>query len=120
MITKKEFTDFIKSYQTFYKAFERIEEALMGRKYICSNLYESDWYESVGKMLDIFIDSHFTEEGADWVNYYLWEDVDDKAAYIKQDKDIFNEEKEIRFPLDTLDELWDFLLTNKKLYFKNV
>ena len=52
--------------------------------------------------------------------YSLFEDVDDKAAYIKQEGDMFNVEKEIRFSLESADELWDFLLTDKKLYFKNV
>ena len=119
MISKELFVKYLEQYQRFNIAFERIEEALMGKKY-SSNLYESDWFESVGCMLDLFLESHFTEKGADWISYYLWEDVDDKAAYIIQDKDIFNEEREIRFPLNTLDELWDFLLTDKNLYFKNV
>jgi len=56
----------------------------------------------------------------DLIFYYLFENPDDKAVYIKQDKDIFNEEKEIRYPLDTVEELWNFLLTDTKLYFKNV
>jgi len=119
MISKELFIKYLEQYQKFNKAFERIEEALIGKKY-SSNLYESDWFESVGCMLDLFLESHFTEEGADWVSYYLWEDVDDKAAYVIQDKDIFNEKREIRFPLNTLDELWEFLLTDINLYFKNV
>lgn len=119
MITKELFVKFLSQYQRFNVAFERIEEALVGRKY-SSNLYESDWYDSVGAMLDLFLESHFTEEGVDWISYYLFEDVDDKAAYITRDKDIFNEEKEIRYPLDTIDELWNFLQSDIKLYFKSV
>ena len=119
MISKELFVKYLTHYQRFNTAFERIEEALMGKKYN-SNLYESDWYDSVGAMLDLFLESHFTEYGADWICYYLFEDVDDKAAYIIRDKDMFNEEKEIRYPLDTIDELWDFLQSNVKLYFKNV
>ena len=119
MISKELFVKFLEQYQRFNKAFGRIEEALMGKKF-SSNLCESDWYDSVGYMLDIFLESHFTEDGVDWIYYYLFEDVKDKAAYITQDKDMFNEEKEVRYPLNTIDELWNFLQSNVKLYFKNV
>lgn len=119
MISKELFVKYLEQYQRFNTAFERIEEALMGKKY-SSNLYESDWYDSVGAMLDLFLESHFTEYGIDWICYFLFEDIDDKAAYVKQEEDMFNEEKEIRYPLGTIDELWDFLLTDKKSYFKNV
>ena len=119
MITKEEFTKFIQSYQEFQEGIDRLDMAITGRSYP-TILFESDWFDSVGRMLDIFLDSNFTSVGVDWITYHLWENVDDKAAYVKQDKDMFNEEKEIRYPLDTIDELWDFLLTDKNLYFKNV
>ena len=118
MITKEEFVKFITEFQFFNKAIDKIEEALTGRPYSCT-LFESDWVASVEKMLDVFIESHFTDKGIDWICYFLFENVDDKAAYVKQEGDMFNEEKEIRYPLDTIDELWDFLLTDKKLYFKD-
>jgi thymidylate kinase len=81
MITKEEFTQYITEFQKFDEAIERIEIALNGSKYGC-NLWESDWYGNVSKMLDIFIDSHFTEKGADWVYYYLFENIDDKKVII--------------------------------------
>ena len=112
MITEEAFKTFIKYYEDFSEGIERFDMSI--------TLFETDWAEAVGKMLDIFLDSNFTDEGADLVAYYLWEDVEDKAVYIKQDKDIFDGEKEIRYPLDTLDGLWNFLLTDKKLYFKDV
>ena len=119
MITKEEFYKFISSCQEFYNGLERFEKAITGKKFTC-NLLETDWGDAVGKMLDAFLDSHFTDYGIDWICYFLFENVDDKAAYVKQEGDMFNEEKEIRYPLDTIDELWDFLLTDKKSYFKNV
>ena len=70
MISKELFVKFLTKYQTFNEAFERIEEALMGKKY-SSNLYESDWYDSVGAMLDLFLESHFTDDGQDLINTYL-------------------------------------------------
>lgn len=119
MITKEEFVKFIESYKEFQESIDNLDMVITGKSYP-SILYETNWYEAVGKMLDAFLDSHFSVHAIDWICYFLWEDVDDKAAYVKQNKDMFNEEKEIRYPLDTIDELWDFLLTDKKLYFKNV
>ena len=119
MIAKEEFVKFIQSYIEFRESADRFDMAITGKNHP-TILFETNWYEAVGKMLDAFLDSHFTDYGIDWICYFLFENVDDKAAYVKQDKDIFNEEKEIRYPLDSTDELWDFLLTDKKSYFKNV
>lgn len=119
MISKEDFSKFILEFQTFEQAVDRIGKAITGSKYTC-DLWESDWYSAVGKMFDIFVDTHFTEQGADWVFYYVFEDIEDKLVTIKQEKDIFNEEKEIEYHLNSLEELWDFLLTDKKAYFKNV
>ena len=119
MITKEEFTKFIESYQEFQSGIDRLDMAITGRNHP-SILFECGWYDAVGKMLDVFLDTNFMDYGVDWITYFLWENTDDKAAYVKQDKDMFSEEKEIRYPLDTVDDLWNFLLTDKKLYFKNV
>lgn len=119
MVTKEEFVKFIQSYIEFEDGINKFDMAITGRNYP-TILFECGWYDSVGKMLDSFLDSHFTDYGKDWIFYFLFEDVDDKAAYIKQEGDMFNKEKEIRYSLESTDELWDFLLTDKKLYFKNV
>jgi hypothetical protein len=119
MISKENFFKFLTEFKTFEKAVDRMEVAISGSKYGC-NLWESDWYSAVGKMFDIFVDTHFTEQGADWVSYYMFEDIEDKLVTVKQERDIFGEEKEIKYHLNSLEELWDFLLTDKKAYFKNV
>ena len=119
MISKEDFFKFISEFQTFEQAVDRMEIAISGSKYGC-NLWESDWYSAVGKMFDIFIDTHFTEQGADWVSYYMFEDIEDKLVTVKQERDIFGEEREIEYHLNSLEELWNFLLTDKKAYFKNV
>jgi hypothetical protein len=118
MITKEEFTKYILNYQAFEQAIKRMEEAFSGRPYGC-NLFECDWVLSVDKMLDVFIDSHFTEKGSDWIYYTIFEDVEDHKVIVKKEADMFNKEEEIEYHLNTLDELWDFLLADKKLYFKN-
>ena len=117
MITKELFVKFLSQYQRFNTAFERIEEALMGRKY-SSNLCESDWCESVGYMLDIFLQSHFTEEGCDLINAYLFEDC--REFWQTKDKTLFEDEKEEHHTFDTLEELYDVMLLYKNTYFLNV
>ena len=117
MITKKEFEEFLKQYNKFNEAISRMEEAISGKSYRI-NLYETDWSEAVEDMLFIFLKSHFTEAGIDWITYYLFEDIEDKLVTVTIPADIFEEEKEIEYHLNSLDELWDFLLTDKKLYFK--
>lgn len=119
MISKEDFFKYLIEYQTFNQAVDRMETAISGSKYGC-NLWESDWYSAVGEMFDIFVNTHFTELGADWVFYYMFENIEDKLVTVKQEKDIFNEEKEIEYHLNSIDELWNFLLTDKKTYFKNV
>jgi len=116
MIDKKLFIEYIEQYQRFDKAFERIEEALMGKKY-SSNLFESDWVESVGGMLDIFLKSHFTEEGCDLINWWLFEDVD-KVIYEKNSQlDFFDEFKEDnKIPVETIEQLWNYMNKNKDVY----
>lgn len=118
MITKKLFIKFISDYQKFEKAFERIEEALIGKKY-SSNLYESDWYESVGGMLDTFLETHFTEEGISLIIWWLFEDVK-KILRIKSDQlDFFDEfkDEDKKISVETIDELWNYMEKNKKYYF---
>lgn len=118
MISKDCFIKYIEQYQRFSKAFERIEEALMGKKY-SSNMYESDWYDSVGAMLDIFLNSHFTEEGCDIINWWMFEDVD-HIIYQTVDSDLFNGRTEIQHDVNNIEDLWNYLLKNKKELFKDV
>ena len=119
MISKEDFFKYLTDFQIFEQAVDRIEVAISGSKYGC-NLWESDWYSAVGKMFDIFVNTHFTELGADWVAYYMFENIEDKLVTIQQEKDIFDEEKEIEYHLNSVEELWNFLLTDKETYFKNV
>jgi hypothetical protein len=77
----------------------------MGKKYT-SNLYESDWVYSVGCMLDIFIQSHFTDSGCDLITWWLFESV---PKIIYQD--------DLKISVETLDELWEYMINNKEDYF---
>ena len=117
MITKKELHSFIIAHQSFEEAIERIEEAISGSKYGC-NLFESDWYNSVGKMFDIFLESHFTEAGCDLIYWWLYENVD-KIIYEKVDPDLFNGETEVEYNVENFDDLWNYMIKHKEDYFKN-
>ena len=101
MITKKEFVDFINNYQAFIKDIERIEEVISGKKFGL-NLFECSWYESVGRMLDIFLETHFTEVGCD--NIYWW---------------LFEEKSEIEYDVNNIEDLYDYLVKFKKDYIKD-
>ena len=68
MITKEQFINFITSYKKFAEGIDRIEEAFGHSVY----LFETDWYEAVGKMLDYFIESHFTEIGCDSIFWWMF------------------------------------------------
>ena len=52
-------------------------------------------------------------------NYYFFEDVEDHLVTVTISADLFDKEHEVEYHLNSVDELWDFLLTNKKLYFKD-
>ena len=116
MITKEQFKSFLKNWNTYDEALDRISNAVTGKSFGC-DLYDSDWNNAVGMMLDIFINSHFTEEGADVINYYLFEDIEDKSIYINKEGDLFDKATEIKYPLKTSEDLWNYLLTDKKTYF---
>lgn len=118
MITQEEFRKFIEKYNEFDEAINRIEEAFCGSRFGL-NLFDCDWVDAVGQMFDTFIESHFTEKGSDWIYYYLYEDIGDHKVIITKEADMFNEEKEIEYHLNSIEDLWNFLLTDKKKYFKN-
>lgn len=105
MITKKEFHKFISSYQEFYNGLERFERAITGKKFTC-NLLETDWGDAVGRMLDAFLESHFTEHGIDLITWWLFEDVD-KIIY---------KDEEIIAELHTVEDLYNYIKNNKELW----
>ena len=114
MITKKQFIDFITSFKEFEEGINRFDCAITGRSYP-TILFETDWYEAVGKLLDIFLDTHFTEEGCEVLTWWLFEDVD----HIIYDKpNLFSEGKNIEYDINDIEDLWNYLLTFKDWYLK--
>jgi hypothetical protein len=117
MITKEEFKNYIESYQIFSNGLERFSEALSGSKHGVS-IFECDWAEAVGKMLDCFLDSHFTETGVDTITWWMFEDVD--HIIVQTVTDLFNDKSEIKYNVNNIEDLWNYMIKFKEDNFKNV
>lgn len=97
---KQTFVEFIKEYKTFEWAVRRLEKALGGPElYNRVELFETDWYQAVDKMFSIFIDSNFTESGADTIYNAIFNPINE-------------------FDIENIEEIWNELISDKELYFK--
>lgn len=110
MITKEEFVKFIQSYIEFQESVDKFDMAITGKNHP-SILFETKWYDAVGKMLDSFLDSHFTEEGVDLICWWLFEDVN-HIIYSKIDNDLFDSEKEVEIDVNHIEDLYNYLIKN--------
>lgn len=117
MITKEEFLKFVEEYETFEKGVERFEKALGGRPYAI-NLWEADWIEAVGFMWDYFMESHFTEEGFDLINWWKFEDVD-HIITCNIDSGLFGI-SEVKYNVNDINDLWDYLNKFSSDYIKDL
>ena len=117
MITKEEFINFVKAYETFENGIDRIGEVLSGNKPYTINLWDSDWVDAVGKMWDNFMYSHFTEAGCDLINWWKYEDVDHIITQTV-DSDLFNGKSEIEYDINNIEDLWSYLTKFSSDYFK--
>ena len=118
MITKEEFIKFIKTYQEFDKAVDRFDKAITGKSY-STILFETDWFNAVGEMLDIFLDVNFNEDGKDIVYWWMFEDVNHVITETVN-SDLFNVESEVEYNVNDLEDLYDYLIKFKKNYLKDV
>lgn len=117
MINKEQFIKFITNYQEFYEGIDRFEQAITGKRFTC-NLLETDWGDAVGKMLDSFLESHFTTDGTDLITWWLFEDVD-KIIYQKVDPDLFNGEEEVEYNVENIEDLWKYIIKFKEEFVLN-
>ena len=115
MITKEEFVKILTNYQKFKNGVKRMFKAFTGNDVY----FECDWLEAADYVLETTIESHFTDLGVDWIFYYLYEDIEDKRVVITIEADMFEGKREIEYHLNSIEELWNFLITDKKAYFKN-
>ena len=113
MINKKEFINFVKSYEIFENGVNCFSECLHS-----DGLWECEWIDAVSRMWDQFMYSHFTEEGSDLINWWKFEDVD-HIIWQKTDPDLFNGKSEIEYNVNELEDLWDYLIKYKENYLLN-
>lgn len=102
-MTKEQFFKFLNKYNNFYEGISKIEE-MFGNV----SLWECDWVNSVGSMYDIFLDTHFNENGCDLINAYMLEDWRGS---------IYNDSGEEIKDIQTLDDLWSYLINYREDYF---
>ena len=68
------------------------------------DMINSDLYSDFNKVVEICISTNFTEEGQDWINWWLYER--------KGCGDVINEAYDVDgnvIKLDTLEELWNLV-----------
>lgn len=101
---KEYFVNFIDQHDKYNEEIEKISS------FFGDTVYDSNLNQSVGMMFDIFIDSHFTEKGADWINAFIFENW--RGDIYEKDTN------KVLFTIDNIDDLWDYLCTDPKTYFK--
>lgn len=96
--------------ETFKKVFElyqKNEEFLNNTKDLLKlEMYEVTPVECFWETMDILWREIYTEEGIDWINWYMFEKSEGLCAY--QDGEIF---------LETLEELWEYVENNYKIQY---
>lgn len=96
MISREKFDSIVLEYYKQDKRIDTIGEFIPS--YYDSPIVEYGW-----KMFDEVKQAYFTEEGVDWIDYYLYENPE-KCYY----------QDEQRVPLETLDDLWKVIEPYRK------
>lgn len=96
MIGKQEFVDLIQGYYEQNKNVDKLCE-------IFNNSFDNPIIEWGFRMFDNLINAYFDEIGADWINYYLYENPN-KCYY--QDN--------VEIPLETINDLWKLIKKHRK------
>lgn len=98
MIGKEKLSELIQEYYKQDKRIDIISEFIPS--YYDSSIVNFGW-----KMFEEVLKAYFTEEGIDWIEYYLYENPE-KCYYIN----------DIKIPLETIDDLWELVKDNRKCY----
>ena len=114
IVTKEQFKEIINLHKTFNDELDKISETLFGNSY--SSLIECKFAESANIMFDKFIEILLTEEGEDLLYWWIYEDVD-KIIYYKTPDTLFEKGKEESRSVESFDNLWDYMIENKSVYF---
>lgn len=96
MIGKEKFIELIEEYNKQNKRIDQIGEFVTG-------IYDSPIIDYGWKMFDELKKAYFTEEGVDWIDYFLYENP--KECYYIDD---------VKIPLKTIDDLWETVKDYRK------
>lgn len=100
MCDKNEFISLIKDFQEYYSKIDKLSKELN------LNLYESSLTDYTFKLFDHTVSSNFSEEGADIINWFLYEKSADNSL------GFFVEGEEV--PSDTAENLWEIVKDYRK------
>lgn len=92
MITKTDFVDLIKLYKSYSEELDKWCKLVP--------MFESELINTVEHMLVKNLKIQFTEEGYDWIAWWLWEKNPEMKAW---------DENENEIPTETVEDLWDIV-----------
>lgn len=95
-MTKELFTKMIIEIQNFSNRIDSLCDVL------CTDFFESPLVESGWNLINLLVESHFDEEGQDWINWWLYEKDGrpELKAFDENDNEI---------PTETIDDLWNLV-----------
>ena len=96
MINKEEFANLLREHEMQNARVDLFTE-------IFPMAYDSPLIEFGWRMFDKLLNTYFTEEGVDWIQYYLYENPE-KCYY----------ESNIKIPLETIDDIWKVIESYRK------
>lgn len=96
-MTREEFEKFITNAQKYSEELDRWDKFGL-------SLYELPISEMGWELFNISVDIIFKEDGADWINWWLFE----KPIFFGKPSQAYNEDGSV-IPTDTLDDLWNLV-----------
>lgn len=96
MIGKEKLSELIQEYYKQDDQINKLIEIFPG--WLDSPIVDFGW-----KMFGEVLKAYFTEEGVDWVEYYLYENPE-KCYYMN----------DVKIPLETIDDLWETVKDYRK------
>lgn len=100
MISKEDFIKVITDYKNWQDRVGQVADVLG------LNILESDWMDYPNFLFQDFIESHFDEEGVDWINWWLFEKPinDETQAWDENNNEIQTK---------TIEDLWNLVETHR-------
>lgn len=98
MLTKKKFIQFMEAVEAYDKEVTRWDD--FGIEIFQLPICELAW-----NIIDCFIESHFNEDGQDWISWYLFE----RVSIINGEILPCYDENDQKFYVNTPEDLWELV-----------